>query len=394
MTIINRHPDGADLVPAAAGSRQVFLDNLRIGLIALVVFHHVAMAYGAAGLAFYYVELHPSGFSRSLLIFVLANQAWFMGAFFLVAGYFTPGSFDRRGTRSFLGSRMVRLGIPLVVYTLVLNPLSMLSNFFVADELGPMTWDTYSYSDHVRMGPMWFVALLLIFSFGYAGWRLLTGRRVSSPNTASALPGYLPIVAFVVLLAGLSYLMRLQIPVGQSEFGFPSLAYLPQYLSFFVIGAVAYRRDWLRRLPVSVGIAGFSAAAVASVLLYPLAFSGEMFSLELTEALGNAFADDGHWQSIVYVVWDSILAVGMCLGLVVLFRSVFDRRGKLGRYLAGHSYTVYVIHIPVVVFLAVALRNIEMEHLLKIGLAGVIAVPLCFIVAGIVRKAPFASRVL
>jgi surface polysaccharide O-acyltransferase-like enzyme len=352
------------------------------------------MAYGAAGVEFYYVELHPSGFSRSLLIFVLGNQAWFMGAFFLVAGYFTPGSFDRKGPGSFLGSRLLRLGIPLVVYALVFNPVSMFGGFFIRDFLNPLTWETYSYSDYVRMGPMWFVALLLIFSFGYAAWRLLTRREPASSADQSPPPGYLSVGVFMLGLAAVSYVVRLQIPVGQTEFGFPSLAYLPQYLSFFVLGVVAYRRDWFRRFPTSMGWVGFGAAAAATIFLFPLAFSGHMFSLELTEALGNAFADDGHWQAVVYTLWDSVLAVGMCLGLIVVFRTFVNRQGSLGGFLARHSYAVYVIHIPVVVFLAVALRNIEVEHLLKVAMVGAIAVPLCFAVAAVVRRIPGASRIL
>lgn len=394
MRVTSRSEELPELAAGSTTPRQLFLDNLRIGLIALVVLHHVAMAYGAAGAEFYYVEFHPSGFSRSLLIFVLGNQAWFMGAFFLVAGYFTPGSFDRKGPGSFLKSRLLRLGIPLVVYALVLNPVSMFGAFFIPDFLNPLTWETYSYSDYVRMGPMWFVALLLIFSFGYAAWRLVTRREPPSEVARPSVPGYLSVGLFMVALAGVSYLVRLQIPVGQSEFGFPSLAYLPQYLSFFVLGAVAYRRDWFRRLPTSMGWAGLGAAVAATVFLFPLAFSGDLFSLELTEALQNAFADDGHWQAVVYTLWDSIFAVGMCLGLIVLFRRFVNRQARLGGFLARHSYAVYIIHIPVVVFLAVALRNIEMEHLLKVAMVGAIAVPLCFAVAAAVRRIPGASRII
>lgn len=143
-----------------------------------------------------------------------------------------------------------------------------------------------------------------------------------------------------------------------------------------------------------MGWAGFATAISAAVFLFPLAFSGKMFSIEFPEALSNAFAEGGHWQAAVYAAWDSAMAVGLCFGLVVLFRQVMDARGSVGASLTRHSYTVYVIHIPVVVFLAVMLRNVEMEHLLKFGMAGVIAVPLCFGIAAVVRKIPFASKVL
>lgn len=382
---------GAAPLADPSGSRVLFLDNLRIGLIVLVVLHHVAMAYGAAGLAFYYVELPPTGFSKSLLIFVLGNQAWFMGAFFLVAGYFTPGSFDRKGAGPFLGSRLLRLGVPLLFFALVLNPLVMTGGFFMPDYLNPLTRETYRYMEYIRMGPMWFVAMLLIFSFGYALWRTAARRR---PVTGrSALPSYRAVAGFTLLLAGVSYLLRMRIPVGQSELGFPSLAYFPQYLSFFVLGAVAFRRDWLRTLPGRMGWIGFAAAAAATVFLFPLAFSGHMFSLEVTEALGNAFGD-GYWQSAVYALWDSTLAVGLCFALIVLLRRFLNRSGGFDRFLARHSYAVYVVHIPIVVFLAVALRNSELEHTQKLGLVAAVAVPLCFGVAYLVRKIPFVSRIL
>jgi peptidoglycan/LPS O-acetylase OafA/YrhL len=367
------------------------VDSLRSVLIIIVVLHHVAVSYGAGG-PFYYVELHPDGFSRGLLIFVLANQAWFMGAFFLVAGYFTPGSFDRKGAGAFLGSRLVRLGIPLAFFALVLNPISVMGWFFVEDFLGPLTWETYSYTDSIRMGPMWFVALLLIFSFLYAGWRAVTRMRDVAAAEPS-LPSYIAIAAFVAVLAATSFFLRMQISVGEELLGFPSLAYLPQYLAMFIVGTVAFRGDWFRRLPPSKGVAGAVAVGAAAVLLYPLAFSGEMFSLQLTEALSKAFGE-GHWQSAVYALWDSATVVGLSLALIVLLRAAGNWKGAIARFLASHSYAVYVFHIPVVVFLAVLLRDVEMDHLWKFAMASAIAVPLCFLAAGLVRAIPGVKRVL
>ena len=82
------------------------------------------------------------------------------------------------------------------------------------------------------------------------------------------------------------------------------------------------------------------------------------------------------------------------MGAIILFRHLLNRQGRFGRFLPQHSYTVYVIHIPIVVFLAVALKGIELAALLKFGMAAVIVVPTCFAVAYIVRKIPGVSRVL
>ncbi|MDH3300428.1 MAG: ATP-binding cassette domain-containing protein [Acidimicrobiia bacterium] len=378
--------------PVESGGRLLYLDRLRIWLTMEVVLHHVAMAFGAGGLAFYYVDLPDAIVSRNLLVFVLVNQAWFMGAFFLVAGYFTPGSLDRKGTAAFLRSRLIRLGIPLVVFTAVLNPIAMTGWFHVDEQLGPMTWDTFDYVDTVRMGPTWFLALLLIFSFGYALWRMVVGPRVADPAGGS-FPGLLWILAFVVVLAATEYLLRMVLIIGESWGGFPSLAYLPQYLGMFVVGTIASQRGWLRSLPATTGIVGLVAAAAATVVLFPLAFSGEWFSMELTEALNDAMGD-GTWQSAVYAAWDAALVVGLSLGLIVVLRATAHREGALGRFLTDTSYGTYIVHIPIVVYTAVLVGNTDLSHTGRLILTAVIAVPVSFLAAAAVSSIPGADHVL
>jgi glucan biosynthesis protein C len=391
-------------VQAATGrtSRLFFIDNLRTGLAILVVLHHLAVVYGGIP-AFYYWEPPTNDLLAGLiaLVFVLFNQAWFMGAFFLLAGYFTPGSFDRKGPGSFLKDRLLRLGIPLILFTFVLSPISWVGIYQMPASLTgittSLTWQKYPYV--IGIGPLWFVAMLLIFSFGYAGWRMLTRNRTSSSMSRSSLPSYLQIGIFILALALVSYLIRIIVPAGEevSLFGdflsFPTLAYLPQYLSFFVLGTVASRHDWFRTLPSSMGVVGFVIAVVAAVALFPIAFISLLISLENASPQLPPYGY-GTWQSAVYTLWDSTFAVGMCLGLIPLFRRFFNGQGRFSRFLSQHSYAVYVIHIPIVVFLALALRRIELAALLKFGMAAVIAVPTSFAVAYIVRKIPGVSRVL
>jgi glucans biosynthesis protein C len=46
-----------------------------------------------------------------------------MGIFFLISAYFTPGSYDHKGGAFFLRDRLVRLGLPLLLYDLLIHPL-------------------------------------------------------------------------------------------------------------------------------------------------------------------------------------------------------------------------------------------------------------------------------
>ncbi len=384
-------PASVEANPKSARGRLEYIDTIRIGLTLLVVLHHMAMNYGAGG-PFYYVEFDPDGVSKLLIIFVLVNQSWFMGAFFLLAGYFTPSSYDRRGTSGFLRSRVLRLGLPLVFYMLVLNPIAVMGAFFLADELYPLTWDAYTYPDYVRMGPMWFVALLLIFSAGYALWRVTT-QRLGLRIEAWSTPGPLAIGAFALGLAAVSFALRTKLPIGESNYGFPSLAYLPQYLSFFVLGAVAQRGDWLRSMPRPTGLFGAAAAAAVAVFAFPLAFSGDPFSLELTPALENGLGD-GHWQSAVYALWDSVFSIGLVLALVVGLRSIITGASPVRLFLSAHSYAVYIVHIPIVVFTGVLLKELDADRLVKFGIGGGLAVAACFAVAAAVRRIPAVSRVV
>src|SRR6516225_2354354 len=106
--------------------RDAGLDALRASLTLLVLFHHAAITYGASG-DWYYTEVRAGHDLSSLLLslFTGFNQAFFMGLFFLLAGYFTPGAVERHGPFAYLRERALRLGLPLLLYFLVLSPGTM-----------------------------------------------------------------------------------------------------------------------------------------------------------------------------------------------------------------------------------------------------------------------------
>jgi surface polysaccharide O-acyltransferase-like enzyme len=371
--------------------RLFFLDHLRAALTVLVVLHHLAVIY-AANTAFYYLE--PAGpqdrlATLLLVVFELLNQAYFMGFFFLISGYFTPGSFDRKGPGIFYKDRLLRLGIPLLVYVFVLSPIATISPYLSptpADMLHltpPATWQEIPYA--LGVGPLWFAEMLLFFCLGYVIWRLARRARVQPAERVFSPPSYWTIGLFILVLAASSYLMRMVVPLGMAIpiLGFPTLAYLPQYLSFFILGIIAFRRNWFQTIPGSMGRVGFVVAIVATIVLAPLALSK-----------GAAFLGHGTLQSAVYALWDSIFSVGICLALLTFFRHILNRQTRFGSFLSRQAFTVYIIHIPIIVLLALAIQGVHLEHLLKFALAALIGVPLCFALAFLVRKIPFASRVL
>lgn len=367
--------------PASATGRErlAFVDNLRVLLMVLVILHHVAVTYSGLPV-WYYVEKPDSSIVAGLLgLFIGADQAWFMGAFFLLSGYFTPRSFDRKGPRAFLRDRLVRLGIPLLVFYFVLNPVLSLGAYHG----GPLL---AAYASGIGSGPLWFVLALLVFDACYVLFRLATRNRPSRSRPEPTAPGYKAVVGFVLALALVTYVLRIGLPIGSwvPVVDVPSSYYLPQYVSFFALGMMAYRRGWFHAITSRMGRTGLGMASGATVVFLPLALLGG----------STTFLGHGTPSSLFYALWDSTFAVGLCLAMLTFFRRRFDTAGRLRRYLSGHVFTVYVTHAIVVTAVGYALSAVDLPTAAKFAVAAVVCVPACFAVAGPVRALPGVRRVL
>jgi len=92
-------------------------------LTILVVLFHLMITYAGTG-SWYYTEGREDFVTGALgAWFLTVNQAYFMGLFLLISAYFVPGSYDRKGAGRFLKDRLIRLGIPLALYSLIIRPL-------------------------------------------------------------------------------------------------------------------------------------------------------------------------------------------------------------------------------------------------------------------------------
>ncbi len=380
-------------------TRLYFVDYLKAALVSLVILHHIAITYGANG-SFYYTEPATDSSALGVLsLFTNFNQAWFLGLFFLISGYFSPASFDHKGPRQFLKDRLTRLGIPLLIFFFVLNPVTVYIAFthlpaaqVVAQGITfpvALTWQFYVQA--VGTGPLWFVEMLLIFEFAYAIWRVTAKKREAKKENGCPFPSYRKITVFILLLAATSYLLRSVVPASAQVLGFPSLFDLPQYLSFFVVGTIAARGDWLRKLPNSMAKRMFGIALIASVTLLLLALIGT----EVSSLGWGSLAGYGSLSSMFYALWDSTFAVGTSMFAIALFQRYFNSPGKLWRFSSQHFYTAYILQAPIIVIItAIVLSSSHMESLLKFGVASVIILPLIWGAAYVVKKIPFANRIL
>jgi glucans biosynthesis protein C len=385
----------AEATPVArvAAGRLLFVDNIRVFLTVLVIMHHLTVTYAGTG-NWYYMEGRQDAVVDGLGgWFCSVNQAYFMGLFLLISAYFIPGSYDRKGPGRFLKDRIIRLGIPLAVFSWVVNPIFCYWFFHWTGRMSFWSYFSTRYFSGgalIGQGPLWFVEVLLIFTLVYAGWRLLVPRGPMASVSATPFPRDRTVVLFAVGLGVAAALLR--IPFAIDAYAFKplnlQLGFFASYVALFVVGLLAYRHDWLRSLPDKMG-RRWLRVAVLMILLWPptvIALGAADDDIPLKGGL--------HWQSPVYALWEAFTCVSLCIAVIYLFRRHLDRRGRLSAFLVPNAYTAYLIHAPVIATLAWEFRGVTWYPLLKWVLAVVIAVPVCFALSALIRKIPYADRAL
>lgn len=359
--------------------RLYFVQWLRVFLISLVVAHHAGQAYGPTGGSW---PIHDHEQAEWLGPFFGVNAAFFMGFFFLIAGYFTGPSFDRKGAGAFVRDRLIRLGIPLVFFTFfVFGPLvyfwtappESFFSFYIFDYIGG--W-------HIEMGHLWFVAQLLAYGLIYAAWRVYAHK---APERGRPPPGDLQVLAYVVALGVIGALVRQVWPqddwVDLLWLVPAEPAHLPQYVSLFVVGVIAGRGDWFNRVSSGLGMRWFAFAVVAFVVA----------------GVARGAEDDlPGWLSF-WTIWgiaEAFICVGMILGLTVLFRRFANRPGAWADRLDGDVYGVYLVHWFVVIAFQAAIDGVALGPTAKFFIVTALALVASFAITDVLRRIPAVRRVV
>jgi fucose 4-O-acetylase-like acetyltransferase len=214
-----------------------------------------------------------------------------MSLFFMISGYFLPAAYDRKGARDFLTDRLRRLGEPLLFFFFVVFPAMMYTYYLNFRHYGHLPFLVY-YSQvyfgrgtrpldwsgrwpDAQFGHLWFVEHLLVFAVWYVIWRLIHPRPDGFNSKGERPPRNLEIVVFTLALAAVTFVVRIWYPIDKwSAFlGFIQVAFadVPRDLSFFVIGVIAYRRNWFLNIPKKTGkawlLVGLAATSISPVCL-------------------------------------------------------------------------------------------------------------------------------
>lgn len=347
----------APVAPAWASTRRLYLDNLKVVLIAAIIALHGVLGYVGSDELWSYADVQEDTLSpvTEAAAFVVAGPfALFMiPLLFMAAGLLTPQSLERKGTVRFARDRLLRLGVPFFVFVLLLQPLLMYALYHPLGAAPGSFWDEF-LDDEGRLdaGPLWFVGVLLIFSLAYAGWVRLRRRHPVRSRERDLTAVHLVLIAAVV--APFSFLVRVIWPFG-SDSGFADLNLWewPACLALFALGITASASGWLDAIPDR--LRRQSQAVTLATVVVMAGFVGSAEALGLVEAhLWGGW----HWPALAFASLESVLAVFGPVWLLGVAQRHLDRRFRWGGPAVGRSaYAAFVLQGFVLIGLAVALRQ-------------------------------------
>ncbi|KGN41690.1 acyltransferase family protein [Knoellia aerolata] len=370
----------------ATGTRVAWVDNLRIASIAGVVVVHTATAYVTDVADWYYHdELHPTSVGFALFaVPALLGGVFGLGPLFWLAGWFSVGSLRRRGPARFALDRVVRLGVPLAVFVLLINPL--------ADLVGSVRRERRSFLGHLadtEFSITWFVVVLLVASLAYAGLRAVrpAPRSSSAPGMASLLAaGALITIAAVLVWPSASLL--------DEELMSVRLGAWPQGLGLFALGvACGESREASDGLTAAIAPQGRAGRGWGWLTVV-----GVVVAVALMASTGDEDINDVlhtmAWQGVVFAAAYGLVSVSFTIWCLQWFGRRWTRDRSWTRKAGRSSYATYLLHPLVLTGVMVALSPIPIAAEVKFLLVVAVGVPCCFVVGRAVSRLPGVRSVL
>ena len=380
--------------PTDKKSRIFYIDNLRIYLTILVILHHIAMAYGGSGGWFVNESDFYSIDETTQIVFLLfnaINQSYFMAFFFLLAGYFIPRSFEKRGGSDYTKNRLIRLGIPLVVYVIFISPVT---EFIVRNYAYNQGWTfteiIINRINNLNIGidHLWFILALLIFSGFYILYRKI--RPMYMQGSEKPFPKDRMIVASILVIAAITFVVRIISPVDTVYILNFKFGHFTSYVFMFWFGILAYQGKWFDKLE-SAQARRWIGIAICVVIALPLflILMIDPSTPDITPFMGGLTL-----ESLIYSIWESSALLSITIGTLYIFKTRLNRTNKILKNMGGSAYTAYIIHVIIIIGFQILLLPIVLPAFFKAVIVAVVSIPLIFGLSAVIRKIPGFSRVL
>jgi glucan biosynthesis protein C len=337
------------------------LDGLRAIMMLLGLVLHSAASYTTVslGTAWPYQDQQTSPLFDILVFFI---HLFRMPTFFVVAGFFGAFLFYRRGPRNMVTNRLMRVALPLVFAWAILFPLSKAG--FVLAQLGGVPAFTKAvnyiasgmFLENLTLIHLWFLYDLLMF-YAVALLTMPLIRRMPKAFRQRLEGIFSGLVSnvwgpLVFSLLTMLTLYPMPFPGLESSTSFtPPLRILMAYGVFFTVGWLLYnRRDVIGAFGHHSWRHTVFGAGISCVYLYLIV--NRPFTHPLCAHLaGIGTASVATWL--------------LLFGITGLFIRYLKQPSPLGRYLADASYWLYLVHLPLTIWIPGLLANLAIHATVK-----------------------------
>lgn len=343
-------------------SRITPFDPIRVILTLLVIIHHTSITYGGGG-DWYYKEAGAPEWTRNLLSMLTAtDQTFFMGFFFLLAGYLTPRSLARKGEASYLGDRLWRIGFPILIFGHLLQPVTVALSRAAQ---GSDFWATLQMlfaRGEFGLGPLWFNQALILFA---VVWCFAPRCQTSFVRRLWPANFHAQVALLTILTSVFAFTLRLAVPVGQNLIGM-QIGYFGSYIVLFVTGALVARNRLLESITWRQARPWLIVSALSFPTLWAYAIFGGAFN-------GSSWRGGRNLPALCYASWEPFVAAGIILGMLAFFRTWRGSASALCTRLGEASYIAFIVHAPVAVAASWLVQDLAAQHMQRFLLAAPLA---------------------
>jgi glucans biosynthesis protein C len=378
---------------APSSERLHALDAIRGYALLLGIVLHATMSFLPTPTRFWIIQDTHASITLGVLSFAI--HVFRMTTFFLIAGFFAHMSFHRRGALGFIKDRLQRIALPLLVgwpilFAAIVAIVLWAASFPNGGSVpGASRWPPVL--PRFPLTHLWFLYALLEF---YAAalvlrtgivWLDPTGRLRVGIDRLIALvmrtrlaPAILAVPIGIVLSLDPTWIGFLGVRTPDQSL----VTNLQAWVGFggaFGFGWLLHRqvdlirileRRWLLNLVLAVILIAASLALSSAPPPRP-------DSVKLAGAISYALA-----------IWTTTFAV---IGLALRFLAGFS---PLRRYLADSSYWLYLIHLPILMALQVAVSQLDWPWPVKFAAILLVAVPVMFASYHLLVRDSFIGLVL
>lgn len=386
-------------VPATT-QRLDYLDAVRAFALLLGIVFHASLSFFPVFIGWAVMDISTSPVITS---FVLVSHSFRMELFFLMAGFFSHMTFHIKGAGSFIQSRFMRILIPFVVGWFILRPLivsawimggeSMRGEANVINGLLGGLQSMGSFPKEILVGThLWFLYYLLMITAIALALRALLS---ASPVIKAKVTGWTDLTVAWIAQSRFSWL-ALSVPTAaclwfMSTWGMdtPDKSLVPHvpvtivYGGFFGLGWLLHRQEGLIEQ-----FARLSASRIAICII----------SIVVTIALSAYQTDMGHPRiasiKAAFVISYALMMWSLVSVVIGLFKHFFDKPGKTVRYIADASYWLYLIHLPVVIWLQIAFAELPWHWSIKLVSVSVLTVGISLVIYDLLVRSTVIGKIL